>query len=79
MMAQPKIAPSMMVVNTFDTEQALEAFEAARIELLHIDVMDGEFVPNVMLGTNYVRDLRGRTSIPLDLHLMVNEPEGKGA
>lgn len=44
---------------------------------MHIDVMDGEFVPNFGLGVDYIRGLRGLTNIPLDLHLMIKDPEYK--
>ena len=45
-----------------------------KVEYLHIDVMDGEFVPNFGLGVDYIRGLRELTSIPLDLHLMIKRP-----
>ncbi len=47
------------------------------MEYLHIDVMDGQFVPNLMLGTAYISSLRKITSIPLDIHLMIVNPESK--
>ena len=72
-----KIAPSMMCAPLFDLEKTIRAFEEEKIEYLHIDVMDGSFVPNLMLGTEYVKQLRDLTSIPLDIHLMVDRPEDK--
>lgn len=58
-------------------KRTLEIFEENKIDYLHIDVMDGVFVPNLGLGVDYIRSLREVTSIPLDLHLMIREPEYK--
>jgi ribulose-phosphate 3-epimerase len=67
----------MMCVDNFRLKETLEIFGAERIDYLHIDVMDGTFVPNLALGTDYVRGLREATSIPLDIHLMVENPAEK--
>ncbi|MDR1797537.1 MAG: ribulose-phosphate 3-epimerase [Clostridiales Family XIII bacterium] len=71
------LSPSMMCADIAALPEALRAFEAAGIDYLHIDVMDGVFVPNLMLGTDYARRLRALTSIPLDIHLMITAPEPK--
>lgn len=71
------ISASMMCSNLVDLEETLEIFESKRIDYLHVDVMDGRFVPNFGLGVDYIRSLRELTSIPLDLHLMVVDPEYK--
>lgn len=55
----------------------LKVLESCGIEYLHIDVMDGVFVPNYTLGTDFVKRVRAASSIPLDLHLMVEDPESK--
>lgn len=70
-----KLAPSMMCADIFSLTETLACFEKADIELLHIDIMDGAFVPNFTLGTDYVKQLKKRTSIPLDLHFMTEYPE----
>ena len=70
-----KIAPSMMCCDFINMSAQLKAFEKNGIELLHIDVMDGSFVPNFALGTDFVKQLKRATNIPLDVHLMVEYPE----
>lgn len=72
-----KISASMMCANLVDLQAAIDCFEQEKIDYLHIDVMDGEFVPNFGLGADYIRSLRELTSIPLDIHLMVRNPEYK--
>lgn len=71
------ISVSMMCVSIEQTMDYLAAFEKNGVEYLHIDIMDGEFVPNITLGTDYVKQLRKLTSIPFDFHFMVTEPEEK--
>ena len=61
----------MMCSNLVDLQVTIDVFEKEKVEYLHIDVMDGEFVPNFGLGVDYIRGLRELTSIPLDLHLMI--------
>ena len=72
-----KISASMMCSNLVDLKKTIEIFEKEKIEYLHIDMMDGDFVPNFGLGVDYIRSLRELTSIPLDLHLMINNPVNK--
>lgn len=72
-----KISASMMCADLINLKETIQIFENNNIDYLHIDVMDGEFVPNFGLGTDYIRGLRNLTDIPLDLHLMVNKPEDK--
>lgn len=72
-----KLSPSMMCCDLLRLQEQLSVLEEAGVEYLHIDVMDGEFVPNYMLGTDFVRQLRRATDIPLDIHLMIREPERK--
>lgn len=72
-----KIAPSMMCADIFKMNDIIKEFEKHNIEYLHIDVMDGKFVPNFQLGTDYCKMLKKYTSIPLDIHLMVETPESK--
>lgn len=57
------------------TAETLRIFENEGIEYLHIDIMDGHFVPNFTLGTDYCREIKRLTDIPLDIHLMIERPE----
>lgn len=72
-----KISPSMMCADFMNIRPVLETFEKTGIEYLHIDIMDGQFVPNFTLGTDYCKLVKKNTSIPLDIHMMVENPETK--
>lgn len=72
-----KLSPSMMCADLLRLRETLHTFEEEQIEYLHMDIMDGQFVPNYMLGTDYVSRIRRISDIPLDLHLMIEEPEKK--
>lgn len=72
-----KISASMMCADLANLQKTIEIFEGEKIDYLHIDVMDGEFVPNIGLGVDYIHCLRSLTSIPLDIHLMIQKPEFK--
>ena len=76
-MKTSQLAPSMMCVDFAEMTDVLRCFEAQGIEYLHVDIMDGEFVSNFTLGTDFCKYLRSHTSIPLDLHLMINRPDNK--
>lgn len=72
-----QLSPSMMCAEIDKLTDYLRTFKEKQIEYLHIDVMDGTFVPNITLGTDYAKQLRKMTDIPLDFHLMVVKPEDK--
>ena len=72
-----KIAPSIMCADFFKLKECIKQFEECGIELLHVDIMDGNFVPNYTLGTDFVKALKENTDIPLDLHFMIEHPESK--
>ena len=76
-MRKSEISASMMCSDLIDLKETIEILEKKGIERLHIDMMDGNFVPNFGLGVDYIRGLRKLTNIPLDLHLMIMEPEYK--
>ena len=67
----------MMCSDLIDLKETIKIFEEQGVEYLHIDMMDGNFVPNFGLGVDYIRGLRKLTNIPLDLHLMIKDPEYK--
>ena len=75
MMNKIKLAPSMMCCDFLNMGEQMRVFEKHGIELLHIDIMDGSFVPNITLGTDFVRQVKRATDIPLDIHMMTESPE----
>ena len=76
-MLPSKITPSMMCADLSILPETLSVFAETGIEYLHIDVMDGHFVNNLCLGTDFCRQMRRMSKIPLDLHLMITDPEKK--
>lgn len=70
-----QIAPSMLSADLGRLADAVAAVEAGGADWLHVDVMDGHFVPNLTFGAPLIRALRGLSERPLDVHLMVQHPE----
>ena len=70
-----KIAPSLLAADFARLADALSLAEAAGADLVHVDVMDGRFVPNLTIGPPVVAALRKVTRLPLDVHLMIENPE----
>ncbi|POR05211.1 ribulose phosphate epimerase [Alkalispirochaeta sphaeroplastigenens] len=68
-------APSILAADFANIVGGLSLIEEARGGWVHMDVMDGHFVPNISFGPKMVRDVRARTDLPLDVHLMVSQPE----
>lgn len=71
------ISPSLMCADFMNLGDELKKLEKGNIEYLHVDIMDGVYVPNYTLGTDFVKRLHAATDIPLDLHLMIDEPTAK--
>ena len=69
-----KLSASMMCAGLDKLFYFLTEFKEVNLEYLHIDIMDGQFVPNFALGTDYVKSLRRITDIPFDYHFLVNNP-----
>lgn len=70
-----RIAPSLLSADFARLADALAAAEAGGADLVHVDVMDGHFVPSLTIGPPVVRALRKATRLPLDVHLMIERPE----
>jgi hypothetical protein len=70
-----RIAPSLLSADFARLAEALAVAEAGGADLVHVDVMDGHFVPNLTIGPPVVRALRKATKLPLDVHLMIEDPE----
>ena len=69
------IAPSILSADFVRLAEEIRAVEEAGADLLHVDVMDGRFVPNLTVGAPVVAAIRKATKLPLDVHLMIVEPE----
>ena len=70
-----KIAPSMMCANFLALGDDIAALEAGGVDFLHVDIMDGHYVPNFTLGPDYCAALGRASRLPLDIHLMVENPD----
>jgi ribulose-phosphate 3-epimerase len=70
-----RIAPSILSADFARLADEVNAAQQAGAHLLHIDVMDGHFVPNITIGSGVLESLRKVTSLPLDVHLMIEEPD----
>jgi ribulose-phosphate 3-epimerase len=70
-----RIAPSVLSADFSKLDEEVRAAEEAGADLIHIDVMDGRFVPNITIGPLIVKAIKKATSLPLDVHLMIEEPD----
>ena len=74
-MKSPVLAPSLLSADFGNLQSAFAQIEKNNGSVVHIDVMDGQFVPEITYGQPVVRSLRALTKLPFDIHLMVNNPE----
>lgn len=70
-----KIYPSLLSADFLNLENEIKALEEAQIDGLHFDVMDGQFVPNISIGIPILDSVRATTKLPIDVHLMIEQPE----
>lgn len=70
-----KIAPSILSADFSNLQRDIELVEKGGADYIHVDVMDGQFVPNITFGPNIVQAIRPITKLPLDVHLMIVDPE----
>jgi ribulose-phosphate 3-epimerase len=72
MSKQPKLAPSILAADFARLGEEVRAITEAGADYIHVDVMDGHFVPNISIGPQMVKALRPHTKLPLDVHLMIS-------
>ncbi|WPY00965.1 Ribulose-phosphate 3-epimerase [Candidatus Trichorickettsia mobilis] len=70
-----QVSASILSADFAKLEQEIKAVERAGVDMIHIDVMDGHFVPNLTFGTLILETIRKLTKLPLDVHLMISQPE----
>lgn len=71
----PLVSPSILSADFSRLGEEIQAVEKAGADWIHVDVMDGHFVPNITLGAPVVAGMRPTTKLPLDVHLMITDPE----
>ncbi|WP_448384222.1 ribulose-phosphate 3-epimerase [Desulfosoma sp.] len=74
-MGKQKLAPSILSADFGRLAEEIQAVERAGADWIHVDVMDGHFVPNITIGPDVVKAVRRATSLPMDVHLMISEPD----
>lgn len=70
-----EIAPSLLAADFYDLKSQIEQLNTTRVKYLHIDIMDGNYVPNISFGPDVIKNLRSHTDLIFDVHLMIENPE----
>ncbi|MBR0128038.1 MAG: ribulose-phosphate 3-epimerase [Firmicutes bacterium] len=70
-----QLAPSILSADFSKLEEDVKAIERGGAHLIHVDVMDGHFVPNISFGASVMKSLLGKTDVPFDVHLMIEDPD----
>ncbi len=68
------ISPSVLTADLLELKDSIKTLESAGADMLHLDVMDGNFVPNISFGLPVVESIKKHTKLPLDVHLMIDQP-----
>ena len=71
-MKKIQISPSILSADFSNLEKDIKKLETAGADMIHVDVMDGHFVPNITIGPPVIKALRSKTSLPFDVHLMIS-------
>ncbi len=69
-----KVSPSVLTSDFLTLEDSIKKLEKAGVDMLHLDVMDGIFVPNISFGNPVIKSIKAHTNLPLDVHLMIDRP-----
>lgn len=69
-----KVSPSVLTADFLTLTDSIKKLEDAGVDMLHLDVMDGIFVPNISFGNPVIKSIKAHTNLPIDVHLMIDRP-----